>query len=315
MNTGAPTAAELDWQPLATGLQFPEGPLALGDGSVLVVEIKRGTLTRIQPDGTATVIAHCGGGPNGAALGPGGEVFVCNNGGFEWYETHGLTIPTVRARDYGGGRIQVVNLSSGFVRDLYIASGDAPLRGPNDLIFDAHGGFYFTDTGKHDAQGSEYGSLHYARADGSGSRCLVGGLHQPNGCALAPGGGRLYFTETLTARAWYYDVAQPGVIRGGATAFAPGEANFLYGSPRYEGFDSMALEASGNLCIATLFGGCITVLSPDGQLLQQVRGPGDPGITNLCFSPLDPHVAYVTASCTGVLYRVRWPRAGLPVNR
>ena len=37
---------------LATGLRFPEGPIALDDGGVLLVEIARGTLTKVAADGT-----------------------------------------------------------------------------------------------------------------------------------------------------------------------------------------------------------------------------------------------------------------------
>ena len=54
---------------LATGLQFPEGPVAMDDGSVLLVEIARGTLTRVTADGRVQVVADLGAGPNGAASG------------------------------------------------------------------------------------------------------------------------------------------------------------------------------------------------------------------------------------------------------
>jgi gluconolactonase len=67
---------------LATGLLFPEGPVALDDGSVLLVEIARGTLSRVTTDGRVQVVADLGGGPNGAAIGPDGAVYICNNGGF-----------------------------------------------------------------------------------------------------------------------------------------------------------------------------------------------------------------------------------------
>jgi len=43
---------------IASGLQFPEGPIAMADGSVLLVEIKRGTLSRVRPDGVVSVVAH-----------------------------------------------------------------------------------------------------------------------------------------------------------------------------------------------------------------------------------------------------------------
>ncbi|MCH2100247.1 MAG: SMP-30/gluconolactonase/LRE family protein, partial [Pseudomonadales bacterium] len=57
---------------LAKGLRFPEGPIALPGGDVLLVEIARGTLTRVALDGTVSVVANLGGGPNGAAIGPDG---------------------------------------------------------------------------------------------------------------------------------------------------------------------------------------------------------------------------------------------------
>src|SRR2546428_10390511 len=95
---------------ITSGLQFPEGPVALDDGSVLVVEIKRGTLTCVTPDGKQTVVAQTGGGPDGAAIGPDGLVYVSNNGCFEWHEAGGLLVPWEHARDYAGGRIQRVDL-------------------------------------------------------------------------------------------------------------------------------------------------------------------------------------------------------------
>ncbi len=58
---------------ITTGLRFPEGPIAMPDGSVVLVEIERGTLTRVWPDGRKDVVAKTGGGPNGAAIGPDGS--------------------------------------------------------------------------------------------------------------------------------------------------------------------------------------------------------------------------------------------------
>ena len=58
---------------ITDGLEFPEGPIAMDDGSVILTEIKRGTLTRVKPDGTKEVVVETGGGPNGAAVGPDGK--------------------------------------------------------------------------------------------------------------------------------------------------------------------------------------------------------------------------------------------------
>ena len=100
---------------IATGLQFPEGPIAMDDGSILLVEIARGTLSRVHPDGRVEVVADCGGGPNGAAIGPDGAVYLCNNGGFAWRRVEGMLLPGVQSDDYVGGSIQRVDLESGSV--------------------------------------------------------------------------------------------------------------------------------------------------------------------------------------------------------
>ena len=94
----------MEFRTLAEGLQFPEGPVALADGSVVLVEIAAGTLTRIAPDGTKSIVAKTGGGPNGAAVGSDGKCYVANNGGFEWHREDGHIRPLVQARDYSGGR-------------------------------------------------------------------------------------------------------------------------------------------------------------------------------------------------------------------
>ena len=134
---------------IASGLQFPEGPVAMDDGSVILVEIARGTLSRVTADGRVHVVAQLGGGPNGAAIGPDGAVYVCNNGGFRWYtEADGCHRPVGEAADYSGGRIERVDLGTGRFERLYEAVDGQALRGPNDIVFDAAGGFYFTDLGK-----------------------------------------------------------------------------------------------------------------------------------------------------------------------
>ena len=102
---------------VTTGLRFPEGPVAMTDGSVILVEIASGKITRVKQDGSQQTIATPGGGPNGLAIGPGGDLFVCNNGGnFEFSETNGLLIPGHEPASHKGGRIERVNISTGKVR-------------------------------------------------------------------------------------------------------------------------------------------------------------------------------------------------------
>src|SRR5207245_10396330 len=92
---------------IASGLRVPEGPVAMSDGSVVLVEIERHTLSRVTPDGTVRVIANLGGGPNGAAMGPDGKIYVTNNGGLKFMERPGKMLPIAQADDHSGGLIQV----------------------------------------------------------------------------------------------------------------------------------------------------------------------------------------------------------------
>ena len=85
---------------ITSGLRFPEGPIAMADGSVILVEIARGTLSRVSTTGDISVVAELGGGPNGAAMGPGGYCYICNNGGFDWHESSaGRLFPGNQAAD------------------------------------------------------------------------------------------------------------------------------------------------------------------------------------------------------------------------
>ena len=75
-----------DIEIVTEGLAFPEGPVLMADGSIILVEIKIGKLTRVAPDGTKSEVADVGGGPNGLAVGAGGAMYVCNHVGFIWTE-------------------------------------------------------------------------------------------------------------------------------------------------------------------------------------------------------------------------------------
>ena len=198
---------------LATGLAFPEGPVALPDGSVLVVEIGAGRLTRVLPSGELSVVAEVGGGPNGAAMGPDGYCYICNNGGFSWRTDAGFTRPTGEAADYKGGSIQRVNLADGKVETLYTHCEGIALHGPNDIVFDQHGGFWFTDFGKKFADRIMHGAVYYARCDGKQIRRAAFPFLTPNGIGLSPRGDVLYVAETETSRLWSYPVKGPGELQ------------------------------------------------------------------------------------------------------
>jgi gluconolactonase len=286
---------------LADGLAFPEGPVAMPDGSVLVVEVAGGRLSRVSPNGRVHVVATLGGGPNGAAIGPDGGIYVCNNGGIT---RPSRTFPAIQRVDPDTGRVDVI----------YTECDGQPLGSPNDLVFDRSGGFWFTEfTG---------GAVCYARPDGSSIRRAVTRVEAPNGVGLSPNGDVLYWAQTRTRQVHRRRLSGPGevvespgcrvqvLMRGGTLD----RWSLLVGLPGVEELDSLAVDSSGAVCVGTLMDSGITVVSPEDGAYEKYTLPehlADGAVTNICFGGPDLRTAYITCSITGRLISCRWPRPGL----
>ncbi|WP_245607243.1 SMP-30/gluconolactonase/LRE family protein [Pseudonocardia spinosispora] len=299
---------------LAEGLRFPEGPVAMPDGSVLVVEVAAGRITRVAPDRSKTVVAEPGDGPNGMALGPDGKLYVCNNGGcFTWHDHDGMLVPGAHDPGrYRGGRIERIDLNSGTVEVLYTECAGHRLLAPNDIVFDAEGGFWFTDHGLVHDRSKSRSAIYYAATDGSSIAEVVFPLDSPNGIALSPDGTRLYTAETFTGRVWFWDLAAPGQIVPAPGILGHGGTVLrgLGGERAFTGLDSMAVDGDGWVCVATLIAGGITAVSPDHEQVE-FHSTGDPMTTNICFGGADLGTAFVTLSGSGRLAAMPWPRPGL----
>ena len=258
-----------------------------------------------------TTVAEPGGSPNGLAIGPDGACYVCNSGGWDYYEIAGLSVPhTDLPAHHSGGRIERVDLATGDVTVLYTECDGHPLIGPNDLVFDAHGGIWFTDHARRDGRVQHLGAIYYAQPDGSSIREVVFPSESPNGIGLSPDGTRLYAAETHTGRVYAWNVTGPGEVERNPMGAA---GTVVCGLPGMQLFDSLAIDGDGNVVVATLVTGALTVVSPGGDVLDQVM-VGDPMVTNVCFGGDDLRTAFVTLSGTGRLVSLPWPRPGLPLN-
>ncbi len=297
----------MDFEVVAEGLGFPEGPVVMADGSILLVEIRRGSVTRVWGDGRREVVAEPGGGPNGLAIGPDGAVYACNNGGFQYHDVGGLTVPGNCPEDYSGGRIERIDLQTGAVERLYVACGDHALRGPNDIVFARDGSFYFTDHGKTFSRSRDFGGLYWARPDGSEIRELDFHYPSPNGVGLSPDESVVYMADTLTGRLFAFDLAGPGEIRP-SEGLGP-KARCVATLPGLQYVDSLAVTEAGNVTVATILNGGITTFTPDGEI-RHTPFP-DPLVTNIAFGGEDMRDAYITLSGTGKLVKCRWPEPGL----
>lgn len=301
--------ADTAFTEITTGLQFPEGPVAMPDGSVILTELFASRLTRVAPDGTKTTVAEINGSPNGLAVGPDGALYLCNNGNaFTPMNAGGLLYPgPFDESKYIGGRIQRVDIATGTVTDLYTHCGTTALRAPNDIVFDKQGGFYFTDHGTRSERSADRTGIYYAKPDGSFIEEVAFPTDGPNGIGLSPDENTLYWAETHTGRVYQRAITSPGKLA------PPDASTVLCGLPGYQLLDSLAIDGDGNVCVATIVNGGITVISPQGEVLQHIA-VDDRITTNICFGGPDYQTAYITASTTGRLLAMKWPYKGLKLN-
>jgi gluconolactonase len=297
---------------VAGDLFFPEGPVWMPDGTIYVTELGGGCVTRIAPDGTVSRLSDNGGSPNGLAVGPDGALWCANSGGWDFHEVLGLRIPaTALPAHHSGGRLERIDLATGAVEVVCHEVGGHALIGPNDLVVDAHGGIWFTDHGRDDGRVHRLGGVYYRAADGTVTEVLHP-MPSPNGIGLSPDGSILYVAETHTGRVYAWNVTGPGTVELASPLGGAG-GMLVHGFAGNQLLDSLAIDAEGNIVVATLVTGALSVIAPDGELLEQWI-VGDPMVTNVCFGGAGLRTAYATCSATGRLVTFEYPRGGLALN-
>ena len=279
----------MQYEILADGLAFPEGPVVMSDGSVIVVESFGGRVTRCWA-GRKETICMVGDGPNGGAIGPDGALYVCNNGGVG---------PDYFARADRVGRIERIDLETGRFERLYEACDGRPLSAPNDLVFDCEGNLWFTDFGRLETNGKQFGGLYCARPDGSAITRIRGRATSYNGVGISPDMSTVYVADTIEARVYAFDRSlseqNPRLV-----ATVPGQVSL----------DSLAITAAGNVCVATIGEyGAIATVTPHGKV--DVTPTDDRVTTNIAFGGPDCRDAWITYSMRGLLVKTRWREAGL----
>lgn len=277
---------------VAEGLAFPEGPVIMADGSVIVVEIAAGRVTRCW-NGRKEVVCEIGGGPNGAAIGPDGALWICNNGGMDSVRMESASGPGAE------GRIERVDLATGRFERVYDSCDGVLLEGPNDLVFDADGRLWFTDLGKSHHGIRTASGLFTCLPDGSSITAIDRHPVSYNGIGLSPDGETVYVADTHQARVYRY-AASVEAQRPTLVATVPGHV----------GLDSLAVTAAGNVCVATLYQGGISTVTPAGEV-RSLPIPQERYVTNIAFGGADMRDAWITLSGQGKLVRTRWDEPGL----
>jgi len=301
---------QLKYEVVTDGLRFPEGPVWMKDGSVIVVEIESGRIVRVRPDGKKEVVATPGGGPNGAAIGPDGALYVCNNGGFIFFEKDGVIMAEGDPPPgYDGGWLDRIDITTGKVTRLYDKVDGRRLAGPNDIVFDDQGGFWFTDLGKRVGNATYDGGIFYAKPDGSMIKRVVDRVYA-NGIGISPDKKTLYVALTYESLLIAFNITGPGEVE--PSAMLPGRVVAAFAPRQWP--DSFALTADGDVYVGTnLENAGIAVVNPATGAVTNHLSP-DPLTTNICFGGLDFRDAWVTCSTTGRLFKTRWEKPGLRLS-
>ena len=270
------------------------------DGSALVVEIRPRRPSPASPPaaGRAEVVADLGGGPNGAAIGPDGAVYVVNNGGFLWSEIERDASP-VRPEDpqQRAPRLHRRLGQPGRPRrpastpSCTTSATVSRFLGPNDIVFDTDGGFWFTDFGKTRARTSDRGGLYYARADGSSVDVRRPRAQRPQRRRPLP-----RRRPRLRRRELHRPAARVGRRPGPARSHVP-QPTVVEATKGH--FDSLAVEAGGNVVVAAI--GARALRRGARRLGPRVRRAARPVHHQRLLRRRRPAHRYVTLSGSGRL--------------
>jgi gluconolactonase len=275
---------------LATDLGFPEGPVVMADGGIVFCDGNTGELRRWH-DRSHACYARTGGSPWGAVLGADGAVYVTQGGNVPGSGDTSAVCGIQRVHADG-----TVELVASEIAGYEVAA-------PNDLAFGPDGRLYFTDSGTEQDPRVEPspGRLYVLDSSGGGEMLLERPDVYPNGIAF-DAGGRLYWTESMAHRVCRMEDGQ-------ATTFAQLSDGHVP--------DGMAFAQDGRLFVCTTISGGVTVLSADGEVLEEIA-LGEHA-TNCIF---DDSALYVTATKvadlhadqrTGTFWHVETDATGLPL--
>jgi gluconolactonase len=256
---------------------FAEGPVWCGNGTLVCTSVSEGALFRIDVGtGECSKLVDTGGGPNGAAPSAGGGFVVTQNGGLDFAAVGMFEDPPPYRPTRSG--LQHVT-TSGAVTYL---TPDT-LQAPNDLVVAGDGTIYFTDPPSYPLPDAAVGRVWAFRRDGS-LELVADGLYYPNGIGLEPAGTIVVVENGLMGRPHF------GLVR-----IHPDGTLDRFVARTGDGF---CVDVDGRLYLAGGIHG-VTILDPDGTVVDELRLPGHGVTTNCCFGGDDLRTLYATNAVPG----------------
>ena len=249
-----------------------EGPACDLEGNLYAVNyLRQGTIGKVTPDGNCSVFLELPEGSvgNGIRFNPEGFMLVA---------------------DYVNHRVLKVDTRT---KEVMVFAHEPSMNQPNDLAIGADGRIYASDPDWRTSTGKLW------RIDPDGTVTLLGdGMGTTNGIEVGPDEGTLYVNESIQRRVWAYDLSPEGKISN---------KRLLVSFPDY-GLDGMRCDVDGNLYITRYGKGTVVKVSPEGEVLLEVKLKGKKP-TNIAFGGPDGRTCYVTVADRG---NVEWFRVESP---
>lgn len=285
---------------VSTGFGFPEGPSQGPDACVYVAEMGGQVVSRFGSDGVREVFAQIDGAPGATAWGPDGALYATNSGGLAFENGR----PAGQGAPNSGGSIDRVTRDGKAVR-LYTECDGSPLSAPNDLVFDAEGGLYFTDPRHGDffAVPIQWppGDVFWCTTDGSQIRKVASEYQLPNGIAITNDGNTLLVCETLTSSIVAHEIVGPGEL---------GPRRLHAKLPEGHMPDGCAVDSEDHLLVAAVGAGALVHFDADGEMVERIATE-DTDVTNCAFVGEDRRTLVFTEGFLGRVSSFEWPRAGM----
>jgi len=278
------------------GLTFAEGPKWM-NGKIYFSNMffdqgwgsspKKSSTVELSPDGTYKNISEGKMQTNGLYPYKNGNLIVC---------------------DMMGHRVVEMTTKGQVVKVLADKYDGKSIDGPNDVITDAKGGFYFTDP-QFTAEAVKFQpgrAVYYVSPDGSKVTRIVepNEFAMPNGILLSPDGKTLYINNCYDDESWYpvnsekenyiwaYDVKEDGTIANGrqfAKLFLI--ENVLDRKGKSSSSDGMAIDKMGNIYVGTYYG--VQIFNSKGGFVGMINLPHFP--VSLCFGDDDMKTLYIVS--------------------
>jgi gluconolactonase len=209
--------------------------------------------------------------------------------------------------DMMGHRVVEMTTKGEIVRVVADKFEGKPIDGPNDVITDSKGGFYFTDP-QFTMEPNKFQpgrAVYYVNAAGQIKRIVEPNeFAMPNGILLSPDGKTLFINNCYDDESWFpvnsqkenfvwaYDVNEDGTIKNGrkfAQLHLTGEV--LDRKGKSSSADGMAIDKQGNIYVCTYSG--VQIFNNKGEFVGMINLPSFP--VSLCSGGADMKTLYIVS--------------------